>query len=204
MSVQDTTEQLWGGETTKAVANFPVSGEPVPVAVVRQLGRIKGAAARVNAGQATMERGGAFLVDVTPRPGHSLTELETAIDSVLARLRADGPTAEEMARTRAGLAFRFVAGLESNLGKAETLNAGAVFHDDPAYFRTQYARLQGVTAADVRRVANGQQPGVLNPCPHLGELHRVVDVAAPPPGYLVGSAHRCSFAAGAVSYSSQN
>ena len=48
MSVQDTTDQLWGGETTKAVANFPVSGERVPVAVVRQLGRIKGAAARVN------------------------------------------------------------------------------------------------------------------------------------------------------------
>ena len=49
MSVQDPTEQLWGGETSKAVANFPVSGERVPVAVVRQLGRIKGAAARVNA-----------------------------------------------------------------------------------------------------------------------------------------------------------
>jgi fumarate hydratase class II len=49
MSVQDPTEQLWGGETTKAVANFPVSGERVPVAVVRCLGRIKGAAARANA-----------------------------------------------------------------------------------------------------------------------------------------------------------
>ena len=41
--------QLWGGETTKAVANFPVSGERVPVAVVRRLGSIKAAAARVNA-----------------------------------------------------------------------------------------------------------------------------------------------------------
>src|SRR3984957_9973214 len=41
-------EQLWGGETTKAVANFPVSGETVPVPVLRWLGRIKGAAARVN------------------------------------------------------------------------------------------------------------------------------------------------------------
>ena len=49
MSVQDPTEQLWGGETTKAVANFPVSGERVPVAVVRWLGRVKGAAARANA-----------------------------------------------------------------------------------------------------------------------------------------------------------
>jgi fumarate hydratase class II len=41
--------QLWGGETTKAVENFPVSGERVPVSVVRWLAAIKGAAARVNA-----------------------------------------------------------------------------------------------------------------------------------------------------------
>jgi fumarate hydratase class II len=43
-----TAEQLWGGETNKAIGNFPVSGERVPVSVVRWLGRIKGAAARVN------------------------------------------------------------------------------------------------------------------------------------------------------------
>ena len=36
-------------ETKKAVENFPVSGEPIPVAVARWLGRIKAAAARVNA-----------------------------------------------------------------------------------------------------------------------------------------------------------
>jgi fumarate hydratase, class II len=48
MGVQE-KEQLWGGETTKAVANFPVSGETVPVSVIRWLGRIKAAAARVNA-----------------------------------------------------------------------------------------------------------------------------------------------------------
>ncbi len=47
MSVAD--GQLWGGETDKAIANFPVSGERVPVAVVRWLAAIKGAAARVNA-----------------------------------------------------------------------------------------------------------------------------------------------------------
>ena len=49
MSVQETPTELWGGETTKAVANFPVSGERVPLPVVRWLGRIKGAAARANA-----------------------------------------------------------------------------------------------------------------------------------------------------------
>jgi fumarate hydratase class II len=42
-------QELWGGETRKAIANFPVSGEPIPVHVARWLGRIKGAAARVNA-----------------------------------------------------------------------------------------------------------------------------------------------------------
>ncbi len=47
MGVQS-KDQLWGGETTKAVANFPISGERVPVPVIRWLGRIKGAAARVN------------------------------------------------------------------------------------------------------------------------------------------------------------
>src|SRR3712207_1622402 len=58
MSVQEEApEQLWGGETTKAVANFPISGERVPVAVVRWLGRIKGAAARVNADLGLLDAG---------------------------------------------------------------------------------------------------------------------------------------------------
>ncbi|MGI8411357.1 MAG: class II fumarate hydratase [Solirubrobacteraceae bacterium] len=41
-------EQLWGGETEKAVANFPVSGDRVPVPVLRWLGAIKAVGARVN------------------------------------------------------------------------------------------------------------------------------------------------------------
>ena len=48
MSVQETAGELWGGETRKAVENFPVSGERVPVDVIRWLGRIKGSAARAN------------------------------------------------------------------------------------------------------------------------------------------------------------
>jgi fumarate hydratase, class II len=49
-SAQDTAaERLWGSETEKAVGNFPVSGERVPIPVVRWLGRIKAAAARANA-----------------------------------------------------------------------------------------------------------------------------------------------------------
>jgi fumarate hydratase, class II len=45
----DSIEHLWGDETAKAVENFPVSGSPIPSPVVHWLGRIKAAAARVNA-----------------------------------------------------------------------------------------------------------------------------------------------------------
>jgi fumarate hydratase, class II len=40
---------LWGTETSKAVENFHISGEPIPARVVHWLGRIKSAAAEANA-----------------------------------------------------------------------------------------------------------------------------------------------------------
>ena len=56
MSKAVQNEQLWGGETTKAIANFPVSGEPIPAPVARWLGRIKGAAALANADLGLLDR----------------------------------------------------------------------------------------------------------------------------------------------------
>ena len=50
------TEALWGVETEKAIANFPVSGEPIPTPVARWLGRIKAAAARANADLELLDR----------------------------------------------------------------------------------------------------------------------------------------------------
>lgn len=111
-------------------------------------------AAGVSAFNDTNEQLGAFVIVITPRPGHTLTELEATTDSIIARLKRDGPTADEMQRTSAGLEFDFVSTLESNLGKAEILTSGLVFHGDAAYYRTQYAKLKAVTAADVQRVAN--------------------------------------------------
>jgi len=49
MASTEEKRELWGSETNKAVANFPVSGQPIPPSVARWLGRIKAAAARVNA-----------------------------------------------------------------------------------------------------------------------------------------------------------
>jgi len=52
-------EKLWGSETDKAVANFPVSGHPIPAPVVHWLGRIKAAAARTNAELGLLDAGDA-------------------------------------------------------------------------------------------------------------------------------------------------
>jgi fumarate hydratase class II len=49
MAQTEERRELWGNETRKAVENFPVSGQPIPASVARWLGRIKAAAARVNA-----------------------------------------------------------------------------------------------------------------------------------------------------------
>ncbi|MBV8395471.1 MAG: class II fumarate hydratase [Actinobacteria bacterium] len=46
--VRHSGDELWGGETRKAIANFPISGNPIPVPLRRWLGRIKAAAARVH------------------------------------------------------------------------------------------------------------------------------------------------------------
>src|SRR5690242_6136409 len=52
-----TKKTLYGGETKKAVENFPISGETVPEPVVHWLGRIKGASARANAELGKLDQG---------------------------------------------------------------------------------------------------------------------------------------------------
>jgi zinc protease len=110
-------------------------------------------ASNANAFNRGNEKFGTFMVVLTPRPGHTLAELEASADSILDRFKREGPTADELARSLAGAEFGFVSELESNLGKAEILNSGAAFHGDPGYFKTAYAKLKAVTAADVQRVA---------------------------------------------------
>jgi zinc protease len=112
------------------------------------------AATSVGTSQDSSETVGEFQITITPRPGHSLTELEQATDTILERLKSDGPTAEEIQRATAGLELQFVSGLQSNLGKAMRLADGAGFHGNAAEYQVDYAKSLAVTAADVKRVAN--------------------------------------------------
>ena len=103
--------------------------------------------------QNSAEDVGVFQITVVPRPEATLTELETAVDQVLQKFISEGPTAEELQKAKSGLELNFLRGLESNLGKADRLNSGAVFYGDPGYFSSDYQKTLAVTAADVKRVA---------------------------------------------------
>ena len=96
---------------------------------------------------------GQFQVIVIPRPDHTLTEIEDAVDKVIQKFINEGPSADELQRAKAGLELAFLRGLESNLGKANQLLDGAVFHGDAGYFSADYQKTLAVTAADVKRVA---------------------------------------------------
>jgi zinc protease len=111
-------------------------------------------AAQANAFQNSSELLGDFGLQIIPRPGNTLASIEAATDSVIERLKREGPSAEEVQRATAGIEYGFVSSLEDNLGKAELLLSGSVYHGDAGYYRTQYSRMRGVTAADVKRVAN--------------------------------------------------
>ena len=80
--------ELWGAETRKAIDNFPVSGRPIPVGVVRWLGRIKAAAARVNADLGLLDaraRRSASPPPATPSPPASTTTSSRSTSSRPAR-----------------------------------------------------------------------------------------------------------------------
>jgi fumarate hydratase, class II len=99
-------KQLWGAETSKAVENFPISGETVPAEVLHWLARIKGAAAAVNGelgllskrNATRIERAakeiadakhdGQFPIDVFQTG--SGTSTNTNANEVIARLAGDG------------------------------------------------------------------------------------------------------------------
>ena len=112
------------------------------------------AAAAVGTSQDSNEDVGEWTLTITPRPGHSLTDLEAAADALLEKVKTEGPSMEEIQRATAGLEFAFVSNLQSNLGKTMTLADGAGFHGAPGYFQTEYQKMLAVTPADVKRVAN--------------------------------------------------
>jgi zinc protease len=110
-------------------------------------------ASQVVAFQNSAENVGVFQIVVIPRPEHTLTEIEAAVDQVIQKFIAEGPTAEELQKAKSGFELNFLRGLESNLGKADQLLAGSVFYGNAGQFKIDEEKARAVTTADVKRVA---------------------------------------------------
>jgi predicted Zn-dependent peptidase len=129
----------------------------------------------VQAFQGSNEDVGEFLINVTPRPGASLTEIERLVDSVVTGLVAAPPTAAEVERYKTFFAVGNITGLQSVFGKATTLGESELYWGDPEHFRTELAEALAVTPADVHRVARqylGRGRVVLSMVP-AGQLNLV-------------------------------
>ena len=111
-------------------------------------------ATSVGAFQSTSEAVGEFMIQVTPRQGGALGPIEQEVDAILARLKQEGPTAQELQLATASQELAFVSGLQSNLGKSNQLADGLGYHGDPNYYKTAYEARRAVTPDDVKRVAN--------------------------------------------------
>jgi zinc protease len=111
------------------------------------------AAQQVSANQASGRLDSYFQIAVTPKQGHTPSEMAAVVDSEIARIAADGPTTREVQRAQNSFRTSFLDAMASDLGKAEQLNNYNWFVGQPDYSRQDAARYDAVTAADVRRVA---------------------------------------------------
>ena len=114
-------------------------------------------ATSVSAGTSESEIGSQFLVVVTARPGQDLGAIEAIVDEEMARLLAEGPTAEELERVRSSNGAAYVRGLErigGFGGKSDRLAESQVYHGDPGFWRVGYERI--LTATPDQLVAAGR------------------------------------------------
>ena len=91
-----------------------------------------------------------FQIVATARPGHTVEELEAAIQTELDSLTRTAPSSEEMAATRNVIQTHLLTSLETLGGLADQLNGYNHFTGDPGYLNKDLARYEAVTAASVK------------------------------------------------------
>ncbi|MBP6457130.1 MAG: insulinase family protein [Pseudoxanthomonas sp.] len=109
----------------------------------------------ISAGAWASQLGSSFGVIATVKQGVDPAKVEAIIDEEIARLVAEGPSADELARAKTVVRAGFIRGIErigGFGGKADVLAECAVYEQDPGCFRTALANFAATTAADVRAV----------------------------------------------------
>ena len=121
-----------------------------------ELVRDKKTAVRVSAGLDEYERVGEFQVEATVRPGVDPALVGQQLDAIIADFIKNGPTAEELKRAKTDDIASTIKGLESVGGfggKAVTLAQGAVFANDPGFYKKELDEEAALTPAAVHAAA---------------------------------------------------
>jgi zinc protease len=102
-----------------------------------------------------------FLIQGTPRPGHTIEELQKAIDEEIAKLQAEPPTDHEVQRALNQIESSFYSRMErvgGFGGKADQLNRYYTDTGNPDWFAEDLARYRPLTPTDVRAAAQAFLP----------------------------------------------
>jgi zinc protease len=136
----------------------------------------------------TREIGGQFVVQVTARPGHTLDEIEKAIDEEMARFLKDGPTPEELQRVQTQYLANFLRGSErigGFGGKSDRLAQYEVYTGDAGNYKVTLKRVHDASAEDLKGAANrwlsdGVYIAEVQPFPDYKAASAAVDRSKPP------------------------
>jgi predicted Zn-dependent peptidase len=131
-----------GGLSSSRLDNALVRKDPVAVSV--------------SAVAQPFEDAGILLVQADVKPGVDVKLVASRLDAEIASFLASGPTADELQRTAASYLAGTISGLESVGGfggKAVTLAEGALYSNNPAYYKVELDRMAKATPAQVKAVA---------------------------------------------------
>ncbi|MDO9369266.1 MAG: pitrilysin family protein [Sphingopyxis sp.] len=131
-----------GGLSSSRLDNAMVRKDPIAVSV--------------SAGAQPFEDSGFLIVQADVKPGVDPALVGKRLDEEIASFVASGPTADELQRTAASYLAGTIAGLESVGGfggKAVTLAEGALYSNNPAYYKVELDRMAKATPAEVKTVA---------------------------------------------------
>jgi zinc protease len=110
----------------------------------------------VSAFQASQELASSFQIVATPRPGHTIAELQKVIDEEIRKLQSEAPTAHELERAVNQIEASFYNRMErlgGFGGKADQINAYFTFTGDPDWFNEDVERYRALAPSDVRAAA---------------------------------------------------
>lgn len=107
----------------------------------------------VSAYQASAKLGSQFVISSTARSGHTLAEIEQAIQEEIDRIKTEVPSLRELERARNQYEVSFIERLESINGKADMLNNYFYLTGNPDYFNEDLARYYAVDPQDISTIA---------------------------------------------------